>query len=245
MLLMGYVLLFFTIVLSLIFIPITLESTFAVEYSKEYQEGYNQGYEKKSPLKANNDEYMKGWDDGLTDVLDGKDKKKFKPEDDDPNEKAGGKDPVVFGEWYYDENDGEECYSKHKFDYDNDGFKENFCYVINGSVFVVDFGGGINAGYNLLNFDGTVYKSYSPIQYLMMFPDTCVKNMCYLWNDFNDDLIAQYDELTLFTFEIKNFTHHNSGIKHSNDRYIYCSGVTTDNDYFYCLQPTYWKKGII
>lgn len=95
--------------------------------------------------------------------------------------KCGGKDPLVFGDWWYHENTGEKCNSNHPFDYDNDGFKEDFCYVLVGDIFVVDFGIGIKSGYNMLNFDGTIYEGMSPIEYLEKFLDICNVNDCYLW----------------------------------------------------------------
>ena len=166
------------------------------------------------------------------------------PPDPDPDAKDGGKDPLVFGKWSYTENSADKCKSEHPFDYDNDGFKEDFCYHIVGSIFVVDFGSGIKSGYNMLNFDGTAYDGLSPIGFLEQYPDTCELNDCYLWTDANADWDATPDELEPFSFEIDYVRHFPEGKKLvDNGRYAYCAGESTDGDKFYCLQPTYWMKG--
>ena len=196
---------------------------------------------------------------GFTETFDDKISKpesqiKKETEDPDPDKKTGGKDPLVFGDWRYHENDGAKCNSNSPFDFDNDGWKENFCYVIIGDIFVVDFGDGITSGANMLNFDGTTLEGYTPIGYLKTFPDTCDVYDCYLWRDSTMDWIAEPHELTPFSFEIESFVNYPDGIMRGdyppqgmdpddNGRYRYCEGTTTEGLDFYCLQPTYWMKG--
>ncbi len=164
--------------------------------------------------------------------------------DTDPDEKRGGKDPIVFGEWHYVENDGLRCQSLYPFDYDNDGFKENFCYQVIGGILAVDFGGGIKSGYNILNFENTAYAGMTPIQYLEKYPDTCIVSKCYIWNDYNLNWVSSKNELEPINFDVWYVVNYPFGELHDNNRYIYCEGETMQHAAFYCIQPTYWAKGI-
>lgn len=165
-----------------------------------------------------------------------------RPVDDDPDKKEGGKDPLVIGDWWYYEVNTEQCSSQRYFDYDNDGFKENFCYEIVGSIFVVDFGEGITSGKNMLNFDNTDMQWYTPVGYLQTFPNTCDVYECYLWTDTTRDWVAEPNELKEFDIEITEFVSYPEGLKHDNGRFIYGHGIANNQD-FYSLQPTYWMKG--
>lgn len=166
--------------------------------------------------------------------------------DKDPNEKSNDKDPLVFGQWYYMENTDLRCESKHKFDYDNDGFLENFCYEIVGSIFVIDWNnnGNIDNGAEMLNFDKTSYSEYTPIDFIKEYPDICNHYKCYLWQDTNPkNWTVDGYELIPFSFEIKWVTNMPEGWKLvENGRYAYCYGVTTNGEKFYCVQPTYWRN---
>ncbi len=164
--------------------------------------------------------------------------------DDDPDEKRGGKDPIVFGEWHYVENDGLRCQSLYPFDYDNDGFRENFCYRVIGGILAVDFGGGIKSGYNILNFENTAYAGMTPIQYLEKYPDTCIVSKCYIWNDYDLNWVSSKNELEPINFGVWYVVNYPFGELHDNNRYIYCEGETMQHIAFYCIQPTYWAKGI-
>ena len=166
--------------------------------------------------------------------------------DEDPDGKEGGDDPLVFGKWYYHENADAKCKNDHTFDYDNDGFPEYFCYDIVGSVFVVDFNGNgqIDNGIEMLNFHRTEYSMYSPVTYLQDNPDTCIDYNCYLWHDTNPKnwKVDEY-ELVPFSFDVDVVRYYDYGKKLSdNGRYVYCSGLTTNNEHFYCVKPTYWAN---
>lgn len=223
-------------IMSLLAISLMGMPAFASPQS-DYDDGYNDGLNGKKPVKPTNDNYMKGWDDALW----GKERRSL---DSDPDEKGGGKDPLVFGKWQYDENDNAKCLSQYRFDYDNDSFGENFCYIIKGDVFVVDFGGGIVSGYNMLNFDNTIYAGMTPTEYLYKFPDTCEKNKCYLWNDHDGNLVASDDELESFSFEIWHVQNYPFGeLLLENGRYVYCEGTTRNGETFHCVKPSYWQRG--
>ena len=170
-------------------------------------------------------------------------------QDNDPDAKTGGKDPLIFGKWYYDENSDARCETKYKFDYDNDGFLENFCYEIVGSIFVIDFdgNGNIDNGAEMFNFDRTQYDMHTPTAFLREYPDTCDHYNCYLWQDTNPkNWIVDDYELIPFSFDIDWIGNNYDGKKlPDNGRYIYCHGMTTEGHEFYCVQPTYWQKGIL
>lgn len=163
-----------------------------------------------------------------------------------PSKKGGGVDPLVVGDWYYHEVDAENCYSKRAFDYDNDYHPENFCYEIVGDIFVIDFGNGINHGYNMLNFYNTNLKQYEPVEYLKEVPNVCELYSCYLWHHgVYDDWIADEDELTPYNIKVSNWNerfHDPIKIKTTDGkmRFIYGIGDTHDGKEVYALKPTYW-----
>ena len=92
--------------------------------------------------------------------------------------------------------------------------------------------------------DNTIYKGYTPIEFLNAYPDVCDFYDCYLWNDSTRNWKVDDGELKPFSFDVDHVTEWPSGIKNSeNGRYMYCAGETTNGEEFYCLQPTYWQKG--
>lgn len=142
------------------------------------------------------------------------------------------------------ENSADRCKSEHQFDYDNDGWKEDFCYVIQGSILVIDFDGNkkIEYGYEMLNFVNTKYENFTPLQFFMEYPDTCEQFQCYPWDDTNHDFITQ-DEFVKYNdlFDWDTLHVYPDGIK-ENDRYKYCDIQTESGENAVCLMPTYWQK---
>ncbi len=179
------------------------------------------------------------------------------PPSDIEKSKQGGKDPIVIGDWWYQERD---CFvQRATFDFNNNGINDSLCYNIVGDVLIVDFGldtnnngisdvdEGIIRGYNMLQFSNTSYEAYSPIGFLKSFPDTCSGMLnCYLWKGGTGDGIAQRGELVPFTMSIDSVTVYNEGVKNYQypesgiDRYVYCEGTTENNESFYCLEPTFY-----
>lgn len=179
--------------------------------------------------------------------------------DTDNDEKGGGKDPIVFGQWWYNENNDDKCKSQYPFDYDNDLVKEDWCYDTIGKILLIDFGydwnqnkipdidEGIAHGYNILNFDRTLFNGYTPIEFFKLQPRACEAWKCYLWNDSSPhDWIVQPQELEPYSFEIAQIhIYKESQIWKPNGHYVDCVGITVQGDVFNCIDPTYYKRGEI
>ena len=188
--------------------------------------------------------------------------------DPDPDKKGGGLDPIVFGQWWYDENSADKCKSVHKFDYDSDGWFEDFCYIIrnnstdpNSGIFLVNIPyTTLEEKFNVGNIDRVEYPSgwnmlaidnLTLPRILQQIPELCEKYDCYIWNDeFNKNWKIEETELNPFidSFDpdkIKMFYQAKEIIDEAgNKRYIYCQGETVNGVEFVCLKPTYWMKGI-
>lgn len=164
--------------------------------------------------------------------------------------KGGGADPLVVGDWWYNEVNTEKCKSNRAFDYDNDNKLENFCYEIIGDIFVIDWndGEGITHGYNMLNFMRTQYEGMTPYEFLSKYSDICDYYDCYLWKDSLRNWEIDEEELTPYNIKITNYTSYEpDGIKiplavGGPDRYVYGIGTTHDGQTVYSLKPTYWMK---
>ena len=168
--------------------------------------------------------------------------------DPDPDEKSGGKDPLVFGGWDYHVNNAEKCETPNKFDYDNDGFVENFCYEVLGSIFVIDLNnnGNIDNGAEMLNFYRTPLEGHTPITFMQEYGDVCEQYDCYLWHDSVGNWSVDEYELIPFSFDVDYVRYFPEGKQLvENGKYAYCSGESVNGEKFYCIQPTYWQKGII
>lgn len=142
--------------------------------------------------------------------------------DPDPNEKGGGKDPVVLREnWgYFDFNAIYCSNAPNSFDYDNDGFPEHMCYWYTPTTKIL-----FNDRYdgklvNGLNFIG---------------------NFTHIWQDKNSNIFIDDGELTpIEPLQVEMIKSYPDGVKDLNDRYIYCAGESNLGQ-FVCTQPTYWK----
>ena len=168
--------------------------------------------------------------------------------DRDPSTKAGGLDPLVFGGWDYTENTATKCNTEHKFDYDNDGFVENFCYEIIGSIFVIDFNnnGNIDNGAEMLNFYRTPLEGHTPITFMQEYENICEQYDCYLWHDSIKNWTVDEYELIPFSFDVDYVRYFPEGKQLvDNGKYAYCAGESVNGEKFYCLQPTYWQKGVL
>lgn len=161
--------------------------------------------------------------------------------------KKGGQDPIVFGnDWWYHENDNATCDSPFNdgFDFDNDRNLNNFCYEIIGTIFVIDFGYGINSGVNMLNFENTILEGTTPYEFMKIFPNACTAWDCYQWTDSNGNWEVDDGELAAYNLVIKSYVDYpyDPSVEctyHDNGRCIYGYGMTSDGEDFYALMPTY------
>ena len=211
------------------------------DWNEQHKKGYNDGYDRKAPRHANTD-YYDGWDAGWDDKEKGlPNRVQHEEEKKKEGKKKGGKDPLVTNFEGYWENDGYQCKSEYYFDYENNGVPINFCYNIIGDIFVIDFGYGINSGYNMLQFVNTSLDAMTPYEFLQKYYWICDYADCYLWNDKNRDWTAQPKELKDYDIAIFGVMQHTQGLKHENGRYVYCTTMSYDSVLFYCVKPTYWS----
>ena len=98
----------------------------------------------------------------------------------------------------------------------------------------------------MINFYRTSLDGYNPVTFLQDYPDVCDEFSCYLWHDSVKNWKVDDYELIPFTFDVDYVRHFPDGKKLvENGKYAYCAGESLNGEKFYCLQPTYWQKGVL